>query len=158
MTDHPTRRNMLATIAAAAAAMPMATVPALASASAEPDPIFAAIEAHRASIARQKAAQAAAPVDEGLSPKEWSVFTDEEFDLSFALVETNATTVAGMAALLAYVVEASPVVQVWPVRDGETVEEKAWVKGKYSGISFEFDVIKVAAEAFAMMLGGEVER
>ena len=50
MTDNPTRRNMLATIATAAAGASVAALPVLAVAS-ESDPIFAAIEVHRAARA-----------------------------------------------------------------------------------------------------------
>ena len=50
MTDNPTRRNMLATIATAAAGASVAALPVLAVAS-ESDPIFAAIDVHRAARA-----------------------------------------------------------------------------------------------------------
>lgn len=89
-------------LVASAAALPTLAVPVIANAS-EPDPIFAAIEAHqRAYAARTAAHQLAADDDVDLEDNESLRLMDIQDRAAFDLLEIQPTTVAGAAALLAY--------------------------------------------------------
>jgi len=104
------RRAILRGAHSVAALAVAAAVPAVAFAAAEPDPIFAAIEAHRK-------AQAAASAhdytgyDGELKDEakalwhEFSELCDRACDTAEIVIKTEPTTVAGVAASLAYFAE-----------------------------------------------------
>jgi hypothetical protein len=98
----PTRRAMLA----GAAAIPTTALPAaaLAAMPLEPDPIFAAIEAHRARWSEFNAwcALPEAGTEEGKAAE--NRLSDAEWEAAIALVEIEPTTMAGVIALLRYTV------------------------------------------------------
>jgi hypothetical protein len=143
-TNTPTsRRRFLstaATLAAGSAALlGLAIPPALAT----DDPIFAAIEAHKAAFARviaaidvEQAVEAAIPAGMRLqtyktderwleSGKAVSGAWDAEGDAAIELVNVHPTTMAGVMALLHYAIAADRDGEMWPptlaADDGETV-------------------------------------
>jgi hypothetical protein len=95
-------------LAAAAAAIPAAVMPKTAAAG-EQDPIGAAIEAHKAAMAeylRLVSISSAIPFEDRAwheADKETSVSCDLVRAAQLALLNTRPTTVAGAAAVLAYV-------------------------------------------------------
>ena len=103
------RRSILAGTASVPA------LPVVALASTEPDPIYAAIEAHRSAFLRRlKASRINSHLEEDDSPEKRSA--EEANSATYAakvnaeldLVETGPTTHAGILALLAYVDDFSP--------------------------------------------------
>jgi hypothetical protein len=135
----PTRRLFLstaATLAAGGAALGLAIPPALATA----DPIFVAIEAHKAAFARviaaidvEQAVEAAIPKGptKGIDPrlidsgKATSAAWKAECDAAIELVSVRPETMAGVVALLNYAISADRDGETWPrelvADDGETV-------------------------------------
>jgi hypothetical protein len=97
MTNKQTRRAILA----GAAALPALTLPAVAFTAAAPDPIFAAIEYHRAARDAWWGLNDKAP-DE-VSDDLLSIRGDAEQDALTDLLETRPTTVAGVIAVLRHV-------------------------------------------------------
>jgi hypothetical protein len=87
------RRSFLGKSAAALAAT-AATIPAAAD-TIEADPVFAAIEHHRATAAAVEAMRSTDP--------DWENALDVDADAWLALVETEPTTIAGLAAFTAHV-------------------------------------------------------
>jgi hypothetical protein len=83
IADSPSRRSVLTALAA----VPAASVPALAGVAdtSEPDPIFLAIEMHRDAYNRD---------DDTLG--------EEEAELFWELIETKPTTIAGLSAFFSY--------------------------------------------------------
>jgi hypothetical protein len=96
MSTQLNRRAVLA----GAAALPAVSVPALV-AGADPDPIFAAIEAHRA--ARKRLDTEA--FDDADDCPEWHEANDATDRAAADLAETKPVTIAGAAALMRYIVE-----------------------------------------------------
>lgn len=93
------------TLVTSAAALPVLAAPVVANASG-PDPILAAIEAHRHAHAATTAAhQAAADAGVDLEDREHHWLMDKQDRAAFDLLEIEPTTVAGAAALLAYYAE-----------------------------------------------------
>jgi hypothetical protein len=103
------------TLVSSVAALPALAVPVIANAS-EPDPIFAAIEAHRRACAATTAAfQSAADDGVDVEDNEQHRLFDNRDRAAFDLLEIQPTTVAGAAALLAYYVEVEGMnAQVFP--------------------------------------------
>jgi hypothetical protein len=99
MSNH-SRRAVLAGIAAA----PTLAAPALALSG--PDPIFAAIEAHRATWAELNT-RCSALSDEGTpeADAELQRIMDVDFDAACELADTEPMTLAGAVALLRYAAE-----------------------------------------------------
>jgi hypothetical protein len=90
-------------ILAGAAALPTATIPALA---AEPDPIFAAIEVHRAAwAALEKGCSRLSDTSTPESEAEFDRLNDAVEEAAGTLVDTQPTTMAGAVALLRYAAE-----------------------------------------------------
>jgi hypothetical protein len=88
-------------ILAGAASLPAISIPAIAAVT-EPDPIHAAIEAHRAAWARlEDHLRKSTAEDEAEEERLNAVIADAEDGLS----ATEPTTIAGAVALLRYVVE-----------------------------------------------------
>ncbi len=91
-----------------AASIPALALPAVAMAATEPDPIFAAIEAHREIFVRMlRAARHNANLDEDSPAKEEAEASDDaaraiENDAQLELANVEPTTLAGVLALLAY--------------------------------------------------------
>ena len=138
MTGPISRRRALTTIASAGAVMPLAAaLPALAAA-AEPDPIFAAIEKHKAAYSafvdaahhdgeleetlpwdrRQSSITAYETEIVDTDAPEWvaakrrtMATADAMYDSAIDLLDVAPTTVAGVIALLAYAAEAE---DLWP--------------------------------------------
>jgi hypothetical protein len=94
MKTEATRRAVMAGLAAA----PVAGLPALAQVVAQPDPIFAAIERH-------KAAQAAYDACDGDDDETSNRLFLEEFDARNALAETPCASVSELLAKLKYLLE-----------------------------------------------------
>ena len=141
-TNTPTsRRRFLstaATLAAGSAALGLAIPPALATA----DPIFAAIEQHKAAFVRVIAAIDVEQAVEASFPKEMRLQTyktderwlesdkavsaawDAEGDAAIELLNVYPTTTAGVMALLEYSISADRDGETWPRAllsdDGET--------------------------------------
>jgi hypothetical protein len=136
-TNTPTRRRFLstaATLAAGGAALGLAIPPALAT----DDPIFVAIEAHKAAFARviaaidvEQAAEAATPrgmreTDEHYlrAGEAVSAAWEAEGDAAIELLNVYPTTMAGVMALLEYSISADRDGETWPRHllsdDGET--------------------------------------
>jgi hypothetical protein len=138
--DQPTRRKLLATIASAAAMAPIAALPALAAAG-EPDPIFAAIAAHREAHAdlvaacdqedrldeilpedkRQSVIAAWGETIVASDASEWLAFlrsreatSEAEWEAAGVLVDIAPTTLAGVRALLTYACEHIDNRHIWP--------------------------------------------
>ena len=132
------RRRFLSTtaaLAAGSAALGLAIPPAFAT----DDPIFVAIEAHRAAFARvvaaidvEQAAEAATPhgmreTDERYleAGEAVSAAWDAEGDAAIELVNVYPTTMAGVVTLLNYAISADRDGETWPRHllsdDGETV-------------------------------------
>jgi hypothetical protein len=107
-TKTPSRRAVLS--GAAGAALATTTAPAVAAAGilAEPDPIFAAIEAHRAAEAAFTATVDDEAETEEHDPRRPAVViaydraSDNADAAAWALIENPPTTIAGAAALLRY--------------------------------------------------------
>jgi hypothetical protein len=131
------RRRFLstaATLAAGGAAFGLAIPPALAT----DDPIFAAIEAHKAAFARvvaaidvEQAAEAATPKGMRKTDERWlesgkavSAAWEAEGDAAIELVNVRPTTMTGVVALLNYAISADHDGETWPRAllsdDGET--------------------------------------
>jgi hypothetical protein len=141
-TNTPTsRRRFLstaATLAAGGAALAVAIPPAVAT----DDPIFVAIEAHKAAFARviaaidvEQAIEAAIPTDMRLqvhetderwleSGKAVDAAWDAEGDAAIELVNVYPTNMAGVMALLNYAISADRDGEMWPpdlvAHDGES--------------------------------------
>jgi hypothetical protein len=140
-----TRRSFLstaATLAAGSAALAVAIPPALAA----HDPIFAAIEAHRAAFTNVVAAIDVQAAIEDKLPKgirsrngeasaRWieckkavCLAWEAEEDAAIDLVNIRPTTIGGISALLNYAVSADRDGETWPPQlladDGETV--RSW--------------------------------
>lgn len=156
ITTRATRRGFLsgaAGLAAGGAVMAMATIPAVA---VEPDPIFAAIERHRAAWAAYDASLGEDHLEEYI-PREqrqscvrrafggdldWRVPTDhpdwiahielsmvtwtEEAEAACALVSTEDLTPAGAIALLNYAKERSDDTQFWQDLEDEDGKLHTW--------------------------------
>jgi hypothetical protein len=97
-------------IVASAAALPALAVPAVAIATiTEPDPVFAAIEAHRDAFMRNKRDNRTAGELVTNTPEEKAAAATEQKTYKlyhtqcFALASTIPTTMAGIVALTAYV-------------------------------------------------------
>ena len=111
-TKSTTRRQFVqrsaAALAVGAVAVPSA-VSATAAAALEPDPIFAAIEAHKAAMAeysRLATIWNQIPFEDEAYAKangETQTAADVVFDAQLALFKTGPTTVAGVAAVLEHV-------------------------------------------------------
>jgi hypothetical protein len=145
-TNTPTsRRHFLstaATLAAGGAALGLSIPPALAT----DDPIFVAIDAHKAAFARviaaidvDQAIEAAIPAGMRLqihktderwleSGKAVSAAWDAEGDAAIELVNVHPTTLPGVMALLNYAISADRDGETWPREllsdDGESV--RSW--------------------------------
>jgi hypothetical protein len=114
------------------AALGLVIPPALAIA----DPIFVAIEAHKAAFARviaaidvEQAAEAATPIGLRKTDEHYlqageavSAAWDAEGDAAIELVNVHPTTMAGVMALLDYAISADHDGETWPpvLLDGET--------------------------------------
>jgi hypothetical protein len=146
MPADPTRRRFLsttATLAAGGAVLGLAIPPALAHAD---DPIFVAIEAHKAAFARviaaidvDQAIEASIPAGMRFqahkTDERWlesgeavSAAWDAEGDAAIELLNVHPTTMAGVVALLNYAIAADRDGETWPPElgadDGESV--RSW--------------------------------
>src|SRR5688500_15848981 len=103
----------------ALAAMPAATT-AIAS---EPDPIFAAIDVHRRAYVALEQVCKDEPDDDTPEKATWEApygeAADAEWNASWALLDPGPKTVAGVAALLAYMAEIWDARYEWPERKAE---------------------------------------
>jgi hypothetical protein len=99
-TDTLSRRRLLASVPAVAAAMAPVAASALGGLPTRDDPVFAAIEAHQV---------AANAFGDAVTDEELDATCDGESDALFELLTTKPTTVAGALAALEYA--SSP---IWP--------------------------------------------
>jgi hypothetical protein len=151
-STNTTRRGFLSTAASLAASATVAT-PANAASALEADPIFKAVEAHRAArLALENAVSRGSALDEELpgektrswitvweqtivqtddprwieSVREVHRTCDAETDAACALASTAPTTMAGVVALLQYAISIRP--EQWPegVHSDDDTETRPW--------------------------------
>ena len=137
MTTKLSRRSALAALASTAAATATGAVQAIA----EPDPIFALIERHRAaSDAYSAGVSAYGRAEEQKLPDEMIQAEEQVHAASKArkesiedLLSTEPTTIAGIAAVLDYVNEPP-----WVKEDDdkETILVEAWETSQEAGLAF----------------------
>ncbi len=116
-----------------AAALPVLAVPALAAEAAKPDPVFVAIERfreaeeayvslceHEGGLIASGQELTSAPDDHRTS--EMVATVKASVDARVKLASTSPTTLAGLSALLAFVVSESDEKQIWVFEEGEEME------------------------------------
>jgi hypothetical protein len=172
-----TRRALVASTAALPAAAAL-SLPAVAQAAAAPDPIFAAIEAHRKAeaefgerVGRKCALEKVVPADQRKSNGDHGVQTivgtddprwiaavreeDEGSDLAqeaaLAFMSTEPTTVAGVYALLAYFADVEVIDggAAWPTSLDDDDDDDDAAVTRHGGASTAYFVARGACRALA---------
>jgi hypothetical protein len=142
------RRDVL-TSAAGVGAVALTAGAAPAAGLDEPDPIFGAIADQAAARQAWQNAIDAAPEGEDLSDEMMDAFCDKHAEAAWAMLDVEATTIAGIAALLTHVSEHKRAGHVWPERalyDGEP-------GCRFEGVRFEEDAIRWAAAGLERLAG-----
>jgi hypothetical protein len=154
-----TRRRFVhaATLAATVPAVLALPAPSMVAQAAEPDPIFAAIEAHRRGIKRYMEDLA---FDMHLASHEKTDETEERIDASFdrhaaellALFTTKPTTMAGVAAILDYVTQPA-----YSDREGDDWEDTVIGDTLQCGADTRLSDLGLAARGFLNRIAQAVQ-
>jgi hypothetical protein len=139
MSVNINRRALVAGAASAAVAIPAAAAPM-------PDPIFAAIEAHRAAwAALEKDCSQLSDASTPEAEAEFDRLNDAVEEAAGTLVDTQPTTMAGAVALLRHVAEHEGRGDTFDLEDGDDGKTKPWSYFMHQTLADALEEMKASA-------------